>query len=368
MIRLLLLVFSLWFSLSAHAHKASDSFIYVYADKIRLDIALEDMQRLQRFDLNGDSLLTWGELLAGESQFRALLRETVRLSHRYGDCPILFRLDGLSEHSDGSYAAWSLDAACLHETDELTLSYSLLFDIDPLHRALVAVNVGEGKTLLSSDLVQRDEQVQLSVLSPASPQLVLGNVTAWTTALKFTKEGAIHLALGYDHLMFLLALLLPVTRQRGKTPLRTVFAEVVGIVTMFTLAHSLTLVSASLGWFSLPSRPVEIGIALSISLAALLVLLNVSVVFQRRLAMTVGLLHGFGFAGVLAGMLSASPMKLVALGSFNLGIELAQLAVVVAVLPLLYYLAARPFYQRQLLPLMAIGLVASGVFMAWQRF
>jgi hypothetical protein len=122
-----------------------------------------------------------------------------------------------------------------------------------------------------------------------------------------------------------------------------------------------------LGWLSLPSKPVEIGIALSISLAAALLLLDVSSRIQRRLAMAVGLLHGLGFAGVLAGMLSTSPMKLLALGSFNLGIELAQLVLVLLVLPLLYSLAASRIYQRYLLSFAALGLALSGLFMAWQR-
>ena len=366
--RLFLLIMSLWFSVSAQAHKASDSFIYVHADQIRLDIALQDTQRLHNFDLNRDQTLTWAELLAGESPFREQLRNNITLKQGGIDCPILFRLDGLSQHSDGEYAVWILDSACLHKKGPIELSYSLLFELDPLHRALLAVNLGPENNLLPVASEQGDDYVQLSVLSPASNSVVLGDVSAVVTAFKFGWEGVVHLLIGYDHLMFLLALLLPVSRRHGQSTLRSAFTDVAWVVTMFTVAHSLTLVCASLGWLSLPSQPVEIGIALSISLAAVLVLLDVNSRAQRRLAVVVGLLHGLGFAGVLAGLLSTSSMKLLALGSFNLGIELAQLGLVLLVLPLLYWLGASRFYQRRVLPLAALGLALSGVFMAWQRF
>lgn len=367
MTRLLLLVLSLWFSGQANAHKASDSFIYVHADQIRVDIALQDMQRLLNFDFNRDQSLNWGELRAGESQFRALLRSNISLASRGVDCPILFRLEGLSQHSDGKYAVWILDAACLHEKGPIALSYSLLFELDPLHRALLAVNIGSKQHLQRVASAYDDDKVQLSVLSPGDNRVVLGEVSALDTAFKFAWEGVVHLLIGYDHLMFLLALLLPASRRHGQSTLQSAFSDVAWVVTMFTLAHSVTLVCASLGWITLPSQPVEIGIALSISVAAVLVLFDVNRRAQRRLAMAVGLLHGLGFAGVLAGMLSTSPMKLLALGSFNLGIELAQLSLVLLVLPLLYWLGASLFYQRWLLPLTALGLALSGVFMAWQR-
>lgn len=365
--RLILLLLSVCFSVSALAHKASDSFIYVHADQIRLDIALQDIQRLHNVDLNRDQSLSWGELQASASPLRALLRSNISLTQDDADCPLLFRLDGLSQHSDGAYAVWMLDSPCLHKNGPLQLSYTLLFELDPLHRALLAANVGSAGNLLPMASDAPDDHVQLSVLSPAHNSAVLGEVNALDTALKFGWEGVVHLLIGYDHLMFLLALLLPATRRHGQSTLRGAFTDVAWVVTMFTLAHSLTLVCASLGWLSLPSKPVEIGIALSISLAAALLLLDVNSRIQRRLAMAVGLLHGLGFAGVLAGMLSTSPMKLVALGSFNLGIEFAQLVLVLLVLPLLYSLAASRIYQRYLLPFAALGLALSGLFMAWQR-
>ncbi|WP_339676419.1 HupE/UreJ family protein [uncultured Zhongshania sp.] len=345
------------FALPALAHKASDSFMYITAEHIRLDIAVQDMARIQTLDANADAAVSWGELRAVEAEFSELLRRQISLSQNTEPCALLISLEGISEHSDGNYAVWQLASECLSKPG-VKLDYSLLFDIDPLHRALIVSDLSGEK--------------QISVLSPASPSLALGEaISALDTAEVFIWQGVIHLLLGYDHMLFLLALLLPATRRKhagGATQsLRAVFTDVAVVVTMFTLAHSFTLIAASLGWFSLPSQPVEIAIALSISLAAVLALLDVDVRFQRGLAMGVGLIHGFGFAGVLSDLLAASPLKLLALGSFNVGIELAQLALVIIVLPLLYRYSFHPWYQKKAFPLAAIALAVSGLYMALQR-
>ena len=354
---LILVLVSTAFSQTVLAHKASDSFMYISAEQIRLDIAVQDMVRIQALDLNKDSAVSWGELRATEPAFSQLLAQRIALSHGNESCPLGIKLSGISEHSDGPYAVWSLTSRCLSEA-AVRLDYSLLFDIDPLHRAL-----------LVSDL---SGEKQLSVLSPSSRSVVLGEqISALSTAGVFLWQGVVHLLVGYDHMLFLLALLLPATRRKGSgaqaQTLRQVFTDVALVITMFTLAHSFTLVAASLGWFSLPSQPVEIAIALSISLAAAMALMDVNVRFQRGLAMGVGLIHGFGFAGVLSDLLAASPLKLLALGSFNVGIELAQLALVILVLPLLYRVSFHAVYQRLVFPLGGVLLIASGLYMALQR-
>ncbi|WP_269619468.1 HupE/UreJ family protein [Zhongshania sp. BJYM1] len=356
MLLVLLVGLSVAFPRSVLAHKASDSFMYITADQIRLDIALQDMQRIQSLDLNNDSQVEWGELRTAEAAFSQLLAERISISSDDESCPLVIKFAGLSEHSDGPYGAWLIRSNCLAQSGA-QLSYSLLFDVDPLHRAL-----------LVSDL---SGEKQLGVLSPSKNTVKLNErVSALDTAEVFLWQGAVHLLLGYDHMLFLLALLLPATRHRkhgAQLPLRRVFTDVALVVTMFTLAHSFTLVAASLGWFSLPSQPVEIAIALSISLAAVLALMDVDARFQRGLAMGVGLIHGFGFAGVLSDLLAASSLKLLALGSFNVGIELAQLALVILVLPLLYRYSFHAWYQKKAFPLAAISLAASGLYMAFQR-
>jgi hypothetical protein len=153
--------------------------------------------------------------------------------------------------------------------------------------------------------------------------------------------GARHISEGTDHLLFLLVLLLPAplrVRARGwreADTLRGSFRRIVRIVTAFTLGHSLTLAAAALGVLRLPSRPVEVLIALSILVSAAHA---VRPVFPRResfVATSFGLVHGLAFATVLEGAGVDGAALVGSLLGFNLGIELMQCAVVLAVLPVL---------------------------------
>jgi hypothetical protein len=144
---------------------------------------------------------------------------------------------------------------------------------------------------------------------------------------------------------------------------RAAFLDVVKVVTAFTLAHSITLSLAALGVVSLPSRWVESAIALSVVLAALN---NIRpLVYQKRwvIAFCFGLIHGFGFASVLADLGLPQESLLIALVAFNLGVEVGQLAIVSAFLPIAFALRATALYQRVIVVFgsAAIALVA----LAW---
>ena len=139
--------------------------------------------------------------------------------------------------------------------------------------------------------------------------------------------------------------------------------DVLRIVTAFTVAHSITLSLATLGWVSLPSRLVESAIAASVVLAALN---NVWPLFQGRrwgVAFAFGLIHGFGFASVLADLGLPQDALVLALVGFNLGVELGQLAIVLAFLPVAFLLRASLFYRRGVL--VAGSLVIALVAAAW---
>jgi hypothetical protein len=164
-------------------------------------------------------------------------------------------------------------------------------------------------------------------------------------------EGTWHIWIGFDHILFLLALLLPavlVRAGRDWTPtpsLRRAGTEVLKVVTAFTLAHSITLSLAVLGFVSLPSRVVESVIAASVVLAALN---NLRGTVDRRrwvMAFAFGLVHGFGFASVLADLGLPQGALALALVGFNLGVEIGQLAIVAVFLPIAFALRATAFYR-----------------------
>jgi hypothetical protein len=162
--------------------------------------------------------------------------------------------------------------------------------------------------------------------------------------------------------LFLFALLLPAVLKRKNghwlpaADFRSVLMDVLRTVTAFTIAHSLTLALSAAHWVVLPSRFVESAIAASIVLAALNNLVPV-IDADRSLAFGLGLLHGFGFAAVLSDVGLSGQSFVRTLFGFNLGVELGQLAVVVATLPLLHLLRRSRHYPSIGLP------IASGAVM-----
>ena len=121
------------------------------------------------------------------------------------------------------------------------------------------------------------------------------------------------------------------------------------IVTAFTLAHSITLTLATLGVVTLPSRLVESAIAASVVLSALNNIFPLIESKRWMVAFAFGLIHGFGFASVLADLGLPQDALLLALVGFNLGVEGGQLAIVSAFLPIAYYLRNTQFYRRVVL-------------------
>ena len=128
------------------------------------------------------------------------------------------------------------------------------------------------------------------------------------------------------------------------------FVNIVKVVTAFTVAHSITLSLAAFDVIRLPGRLTESVIAASIIVAALNNVFPLVTEARWRIAFAFGLLHGFGFASVLADMGLPQGARLVSLVAFNLGVEAGQLAVVLGVMPLAYVLRSTPFYRRAVLP------------------
>lgn len=195
-----------------------------------------------------------------------------------------------------------------------TLAYrvSLFHDIDPSAKHLVS---------LSGDATR------LALLSPGTPRVVLATVTgsAGEVAWHYLVTGIEHIALGWDHMAFVLAVIL-----RGRSPW-----PLVRVVTAFTLAHSITLALAVLDVVRVPSGPVEVLIALSIVYVAVENFFVRDIARRWRLTFLFGLVHGFGFAGALREFGLPSDAVGIALGAFNLGVEVGQIAVVLAGLALL---------------------------------
>jgi hypothetical protein len=181
-------------------------------------------------------------------------------------------------------------------------------------------------------------------------------------------QGILHLLTGFDHLAFLLVALLGVVRRRDANDpqlLRTAMVESFKVITAFTVAHSITLTLAALGVVALAPHFVEASIAATVFVTAVSGFWKPTRFQGWPLAAAFGLVHGFGFAGALAELIGGKAITSpIAIGTFNFGIELAQLAFALALVPLLYLLTRKRTMDRWVSPAIsaAVAVVALGWF------
>jgi hypothetical protein len=341
--RLLLSVLLLLMGAPVLAHKASDSYLVldVRGQQVagQWDIALRDIDFAIGLDADGNGEITWGELRARHTEVAAWALSALTLE-RGGVCPLQVTQHQVDEHTDVTYAVLKLAGTCPSAEGELGVNYRLLFDEDALHRGLLRVDL-DGVT--HSAIMAPDAALQR--FSAEKPSLL-------AQFGQFFVQGVWHIWIGFDHILFLLSLLLPVVlvreagRWRGVGRFGEALREVLWVVTSFTVAHSITLSLAALGLVSLPSRLVESAIAFSVVLAALNNLKPV--VNQRRwlIAFVFGLIHGFGFASVLAELGLPADTLVLSLVGFNVGVEAGQLAIVAVFLPVAFWLRNTGLYRQ----------------------
>ncbi len=330
---------------TALAHKSSDSYLTVQAQgdqvSVQWDIALRDIQFAIGLDANGDDQITWGELQQKQRELQAWASSRLSLQRGGGACTFKPQALQVDEHTDGGYAVLAWSGRCPQQHGPLSIQYSLLFDLDTQHRGLLKLDL--------------DGVTHSAVLGPQSGVMQFAEATtAGAQFVQYLWQGVWHIWIGFDHILFLLALLLPAVLLRrrwgrgsgvhGVSRFKDASLSVLAVVTAFTLAHSITLSLAALQIISLPSRLVESAIAASVVFAAAN---NLVPMVQGRwlMAFFFGLIHGFGFASVLTELGLPTGALAVSVVGFNLGVELGQLAIVAVFLPLAFVLRHTPFYQ-----------------------
>ncbi|NND59810.1 MAG: HupE/UreJ family protein [Gammaproteobacteria bacterium] len=351
--KLILTTLMVLFPLSAIAHQASDSYLWLEAEGAnvsgRWDVAITDLEMLIGIDADGDGEITWGEVSdRGDAIANTLLSQlTIGVDGR--ECALSSGSLQIAPHAGSNYVSVVLAAQCPQAVAAPVVSYNLLFAVDPGHRGLMRF--------------EHDGQQVATVFTPGSrewtwPASEQASVAA--TLLTFIVEGIWHIWIGYDHVAFLVLLLLPAVLRRREGQwlpaqrLTDIAVDTTKIVTAFTLAHSVTLAAAALGWVNPPMGIVEASIALSVVLAGLHNIFPVRVGPRWLLAFVFGLVHGFGFANVL-GELGAGATLVTELIGFNLGVEIGQLAIAAVVLPLIYALRNVVFYRRVLVPAVSVA-------------
>jgi hypothetical protein len=327
----------------------------------QLELAVRDLDLAYSLDADGDGSVTWGELRKRESELASLVLHKISIGPAKEPCDLVPGAIAIDSRGGENYAIFPFTGACEALGKQIRVGYDLMFVLDAQHRGLVDIsNHDVGRSTVMTP------ETRVAVLDLESDNRL-------DAIRSFISSGAHHIWIGYDHMLFLITLLLSAVVMRSGNmwqPVETLGGAVwatTRIVTAFTLAHSITLSAAALGIVELPSRLVESVIATSVAVAAIN---NLFPVVSRRAwiaAFAFGLMHGFGFASILTDLGLPPARKLVALFSFNVGVELGQLAVVAGLLPVLFLIRRSAAYTQVALPAGSLVIMVIGFMWLLQR-
>jgi len=378
--QLLIIVFIVCYGPFAFCHQTSDSFLSIDKGNLQLEKAewqgewRVPLDALDTFygneltlDQNNDQKITWGELALSEKAITNRLFSTILIQQDGQPCRMKktdFQLDKLNT---GLYLYLPFIIKCEQSGPGIAIDYQLFFEQDPLHRGFLKFT---------------DQQTISSfVFSPDSSHVSLQNHSNSVFAgffqiesfLQYIREGIWHIWIGVDHILFLLALLIPSVfvfksgQRQSHVRFKPMLKDVLTVVTGFTIAHSITLTLATLKIISLPGVLVETVIAISVALSGLMMLFTRFHRYRWQVAGVFGLIHGFGFASVLVDLNLPLAFFASSLFAFNLGVEIGQLAIVIAILPIMYLLRDHWFYHHVVLPVSACIMVTFGTIWIFER-
>ena len=327
---------------AVYAHEINTSYteLAIVADTLRLKVELDegDLMRTFPLDDNGDQMLWRNEMLAGVDTVSGFMETHLALEVD-GVSVELQRWDGkVRRDGDGNaflavYFIVPLDEA----PAEIDLKVGFCGLLSESHKNLAKILV-PGRPL---------EQTVFSADAERQQFIVGKKVSLFDQFFRFVWWGVEHIFLGYDHIMFLLALIVVGGR----------LGSLIKIVTAFTLAHSITLALAALEVVALPARWIEAGIALSIVYVALENFWLARSDHRWILTFFFGLVHGFGFANVLRELGLPAQGLAVSLFAFNLGVEVGQIGIVALCFPLIMWLGHQSFQRPVMLTVSAVILL-----------
>ena len=346
-------------SVPALAHQTGNSYLVVTESngrlQIELDFIVRDLGNLLQPPKPSDAPVsapvppaatpTPEQLQAMQPAITQVIQESLGVQLNEETQPLEFVSQSVVLRNDGLYVRQRFTSPRMtSEIKFVVVRYSFFNQNDKLGRAFFKLQLGKEEI---SSVFDSSTQTQ---------RFALGDTKRWSTIGLFTHEGAWHIWGGPDHLLFLLTLLLPglmlLHRATGATDTdnngtKTAAWFALKVITAFTLAHSITLLASVLDVISLPSRWIESAIALSIMISAALNLQTRIQWSQWKLAFIFGLIHGMGFANGLRELGLSQTYFIETVLAFNVGVELGQIAAVVAVgIPII--LLARQARTKQL--------------------
>lgn len=348
---------------TAHAPDQGYLYLSIHENAIdgRFELIAKDINRALGTSLPDD--LTMEQLLEHLPAIQSYFRQRTSFKTPDGTTyQLKFRdptiLD-LNEMED--YVRFHFDLEGVSEIpDKLNVTYEVLFDQYPKHRGWLIMEYNWKAGVINN------QSLASTIFTPdlTSESLDLTDSSVWNGFWALTKLGVWHIWIGLDHILFIVALILPaVVRRREEEDevvgtnnyssvwqpvpkFRPAFLYIIKIITFFTIAHSITLALASLGIVNLSSRFVESVIAISIALAAYH---NIQPIFRGKewiIAFAFGLFHGFGFASVLGEKGISGDYLVPSLLGFNLGVEIGQVLIICLVFPILFLIRKNRIYPK----------------------
>jgi hypothetical protein len=364
------------FSIQAHAPNQSYIFLKIYENAVsgRIEITTDDLNKGFDWELKRGKTLE--EYQAYIPQLQSYLLKNVSFSSSSGNHPIQFKESSLFVLKKyGDYIQIHFELENIDSLpDTLDIRYNVLFEADATHRGLLVIEHN-----WKAGVLNNEANVSL-IFGPDDNQqeLYMAETSMMRGFLAMIHQGMLHIWIGVDHILFLLALMLPsVVRRRRKkskpdpdsepepdTPnallafahsagtwipvpkFKPAFIYMIKIVTAFTVAHTITLSLGALDIIEIPGRFIESVIAISIALAAYH---NIRPWYKGPdwiMAFGFGLFHGFGFASVLGEIGLTGDYMVYSLLGFNLGVEIGQLAIICLIFPALYFIRNHKSYSR----------------------
>lgn len=333
---------------AAHQPGVSIGEIQLTPDRVRWEILISAEDWTKAFFLHGSRsrILNESDVRRTSGEIETILADLLRIRAGGRECPGKAIETMLTERQGHAYVRTLLEFNCPEPITSLTLEAPVATYFLPQHRLMVLVKGLRGSTSL--------------LFGPGQDVLSLDDLDArwgiWPQARRFIRLGIEHIFTGYDHILFLFGLVLAATGLRN----------LVGIITSFTLAHTITLAAATLGYVSLSPRVVEPLIAASI------VYIAVENLYRKPakrwlLTFGFGLIHGLGFSSILLDLNVPRNLLATALLSFNGGVEIGQVAMVGTLYPLIRLARRFPRAHRLILRAGSGAILAMGLLWLLQR-
>lgn len=360
---------------SAVAHGLGQSYIYfqIREDSIstRVELPIKELNDVLELGLSTDEKVKSEDIEPHLETIKTYVDKNLALDCAPDACRQEFRDYGFLNTTFAQFLQLNYDLAGFQALPQsIDVAYDVILEQLPQHTNMLLVEEN-----WRTGTFQNESEPLIIFTKPGQTQTL--DLTAgglWQGFLAIVQLGILHIVSGIDHVLFLVALLLPSVLRRQKDEpwqpvgkFSTACVYLIKIATAFTIAHSITLCLATLQIVQVPTRVVESVIAASIGLAALDIFYPV---FRGRswvIIFLFGLFHGFGFADILTKLGITNQHAALSLFGFNLGIEIGQLMIIAVIFPVLYFLRNQRFYPSVVMKTGALLLGAMSLYWFIER-